>query len=121
MGRPLKPDDKRRKNLLRVRVTDQEKSRIEQLAADAGLTPSDYLRGSVLHTKPARNVPTPDRALLLKVLAELNKLGSNHNQIARALNRRQGSEDLIGFDLQQVTDASFAIIVFTKHLLDILK
>lgn len=121
MGRPLKPDDKRRKNLLRVRVTDHEKSRIEQLAADAGLTPSDYLRGAAFHAKPERKVPTPDRTLMLKMLAELNKLGSNHNQIARALNRRQDTGDLIGFDLQQVTDASYAIIIFAKHLMDILK
>ena len=90
-----KPEDDKRELTIRLRATASEKSRIWQNAKDAGLTPSDFLRGLAINARPARAVPTPDREVLLKLLAELNMQGSNLNQVARALNRRQDSGEVI--------------------------
>ena len=119
MGRPLKPDT-RRLLVLRVRVNAAEKSQIEANASNAGRTPSDFLRGLAISAKPERKVPTPDRTHLLKALAEINKLGSNYNQVARALNRRHGSIDLIGFDMEGMNAAHHGIATLTRHLMDLL-
>jgi hypothetical protein len=100
MARPEKPDDDKRGLVIRVRVTSDEKSRIWQNSKDAGLTPSDYLRSLAIGAKPARPVPTTDRELLLKVLAEAGKQGSNLNQIARAINRRHDNVELIDVDFK---------------------
>ena len=121
MARPIKSDAERRKHTLRVRVNDSEKTSIERNAHNAGLEPSVFLRSLGANTKPSRNVPTPDREILLKVLAELNKNGSNLNQIARALNRRDGSESLIGFSLHELETVIKTHDFLTHNLMDILK
>lgn len=92
MARPEKPEADKRVFIIRLRVTLSEKSHIWQTAKDVGLGPSDYMRGSILQIKPARTVPTPDRELLLKYLAELGKQGSNFNQIARRANQTQDGD-----------------------------
>ncbi|QEC79340.1 plasmid mobilization protein [Mucilaginibacter ginsenosidivorax] len=93
MPRPVKTDDDKRKLVIRLRVSSSEKSLIWQLAKSAGKTPSDFLRGLAIGAKPARSVPTLDREILLKILSELGKQGSNLNQIARELNRRQDHDE----------------------------
>jgi hypothetical protein len=98
MARPLKSDAERRSFTFRVRVNTSEKTRIEQNAQDAGQEPSVYMRSLATGDKPTRNVPTQDREMLLKFLAEIGKQGSNLNQIARSLNRQQDSGDLRGVD-----------------------
>lgn len=86
MARPHKDTEQKRSFMLRTRLTTDEKSRLDTMAKEAGFTTSDYVRKLVLGNIPTRNVPNPDRELLLKLLAETHKLGSNVNQIARALN-----------------------------------
>ena len=122
MARPLKPDDVRRTHTIRVRVNDGEKSSIEQNAKFAGRTPSDFLRGlGTDHiAKPERIVPTPDREILHRLLAEINKIGSNLNQIARQLNRKQDSPELQGFDPSMLEITKHSIDTLTKHLIDTL-
>lgn len=122
MARPLKPDDIRRRHTIRVRVNDDEKSLIERNAKNAGRTPSDFLRGRGTYgeAKAERVVPTPDREVLLKMLAELNKLGSNINQIARQLNRKQDSAELMGFDPDMLKNNCYGIDTLTNYLIGIL-
>ncbi|WP_374949569.1 hypothetical protein [Mucilaginibacter sp.] len=99
MARPLKSDENRRTfTIPPIRVNASEKSLIEQNAKLAGQEVSVFLRSLGAGTKPSRTVPTLDRELLLKVLAEAGKQGSNLNQIARALNRKQDADDLNGID-----------------------
>lgn len=121
MGRPLKTDAERRTLTLRVRVNADEKSHILSKAENAGLTPSDFLRSlAITNTRPERHVPTPDRAILLKLLAELNMNGSNLNQCARALNRRQDSDDLSMIDFDALNRASFGVETMVRHLMEVL-
>lgn len=92
MARPTKPGDDRRTAIVRARFTVAEKQRLETLAKNAGLTVSDWLRVCSLGTEPEQRKPTPERETLLRILAELGKQGSNVNQIARALNRKDDSD-----------------------------
>lgn len=84
MARPKKaPDEKRSEQLPPLRVTAAERVFIEEQAAIAGLdSVSDFIRRRALgrRVEPARSAA--DDALLV----ELNRVGVNLNQIARALN-----------------------------------
>lgn len=83
MARPPKsPDERRAARLPGPRLTDAELLHIEAQAAAAGLGLAEYVRRCVLGRRvdPAR--PVADDQLLL----ELNRVGVNLNQIARALN-----------------------------------
>ena len=121
MARPQKPDADKRELVIRLRVTLSEKSHILRNAKNAGLTSSDFLRGLAINAKPARSVPTPDRELLLRLLAEINMNGSNLNQIARALNRKQDSGELRGFDDALLNNTLHGVGLLTKLLMDLLQ
>lgn len=84
MARPKKaPDEKRTEQLAPLRVTASERAFIEAQAAVAGLSPSDFVRRRALGRKVEAAAHTQaDAALLL----ELNRIGVNLNQIARAMN-----------------------------------
>lgn len=86
----------------RVRYTvwfTPEQDEYVRLQADAGdLSLSEYLRSMALDASPVRQRPRPniDRQLCAALLAELGKVGSNVNQIARTGNQMGvlHSEDL---------------------------
>lgn len=83
MARPLLPPDERRDERLPApRVTAAEFSQAEAQAAMAGLALPEYVRRCVLgHRITAARTITDDRLLI-----ELNRVGVNLNQIARAVN-----------------------------------
>ena len=117
MPRPVKPDEAKRDFTVEVRVTFAEKTQIKNTAKDRGLTTSDFLRGLAINAIPIRHVATPDREILLKILAENNKAGSNLNQIARALNRKV--ED--GLNLEAtVKDIQYTIANYEKLQLQLM-
>ncbi len=86
MARPLKTGADKRTDIIRVRVTPAEKTQLLQQASEAGYCASDFIRLKVTHSSPLRQKPTPERESLLKLHAELGKIGSNVNQIAHVLN-----------------------------------
>jgi hypothetical protein len=66
-------------------------------AAAAGLSYGAFMRktfGGSPGPRAARHVPPPDNPVLTKLLAELGKIGSNHNQLARAFNRTYATPGL---------------------------
>ena len=74
-----------------VRFLPDEHAELEARAAAAGLSPSAFLRACALGDAGprARRSPTVERSLAAQAIAELNKAGSNLNQIARAVNMEQ--------------------------------
>ena len=76
---------------VKVAVTEPERRTIEERAARAGLSLSGFGRACLLgEAGPrAKRAPPVNRQLLSAATAELNKVGSNINQIARALNSGQ--------------------------------
>ncbi len=76
--------------------TETESAQLEARAAKAGLSVSSYMRAAALGDAGprARRAPTIEKKILGAAIAELNKVGSNLNQIARAVNRgREHDED----------------------------
>ncbi|WP_080054429.1 plasmid mobilization protein [Spirosoma aerolatum] len=121
MARPQKDDADKREFTIRVRVTVSEKLRIWQMAAEAGLTPSDFMRlRTMAATQPLRHKPTPERELLLNVMAELGKIGSNVNQIARSLNSRDETGQLVGINTSEINQAMQSLDDLTAQVLKLL-
>lgn len=87
-------ESRQRKTFLHMRATPEEKAEIEARAEKAGLSVSGYLRalafGAATPQPRAARRPPVEKETLLRLLAELGKVGSNINQIARRLN--QGNE-----------------------------
>jgi hypothetical protein len=70
-----------------VRCTSDDRAAIEEQATRAGLSVGAYLRSLALGAPGPRAVRRPpvERAELAKILAHIGKLGSNVNQIAKAI------------------------------------
>ena len=82
-------ENRKRQHLIQIRVTEEEKKIVEQDAARAGVAPGFYTRHLLLDAPIPRKAKRPpvETELLRKTLAELNKIGSNINQLARAHNQ----------------------------------
>ncbi len=96
-GRPRAEDPKT--SFIAVRCTAEERARIAEAAALAGLSIGAYLRTLALGKAGprARRRPPIEREELARLLGHLGKIGSNLNQIAHAFNSRQrvpAAEDL---------------------------
>lgn len=121
MARPQKDDADKRDFTIRVRVTSAEKRRIWQMAAEQGYTPSDFMRlRTMAATQPLRHKLTSDREVLLNLMAELGKIGSNVNQIARALNSRDETGRLASIEPDAINQAMQGVDTLTAHFLDLL-
>ena len=108
MARPKKAPDDALTERLRLRVSLDEKQRIEAKAAEAKLSVSEYVRRASLGAK----ISTAPRDLSAtrmdaETLAELNRWGVNLNQIAKHMNRGGDSPaalDQVLFQLYQLIE-----------------
>jgi hypothetical protein len=84
MGRPRKEEHERRTASVRADLTEAEKVFVQDQAAKAGLSEAEYTRRRVLGyavVSPAASTRQVDPSLL----SELNRVGVNVNQLARAV------------------------------------
>jgi hypothetical protein len=74
---------------LTIRLTLVERLSIDTSAERAGMTSGSYVRRAVLGIEPPRQVRRPpvEKQELGRLLGQLGKVGSNLNQIARALHQ----------------------------------
>jgi hypothetical protein len=82
-GRPRKDTRTLRSEWLRARVTADELHRVEQLARDAGKTPSDFFRDAVLN---GQIVIKQYQQADPYIANQLSRIGNNLNQIALICN-----------------------------------
>ena len=82
-GRPKLDPEEKRSELLKSYVTPGEADLIKVRCSLAGMSISDFLRSLALDQE-INSTANPDE--LKKIRAELGKIGSNINQIARAVN-----------------------------------
>jgi hypothetical protein len=70
------------------RWSEGEFARLEAAAAEAGLSRGSFIRAMALGDAGprARRAPTIEKQVLGAAIAELNRVGNNVNQIARAVN-----------------------------------
>ena len=84
MARPTKaPHEKRSASLPPVRVTQAELHSLQEQAEAVRLSPSEFIRQRVLSGR----ITPPRSPAQASLIAELNRVGVNLNQIARQLNR----------------------------------
>jgi hypothetical protein len=87
MARPRKdPQERRAAALPPVRLTEAELMDLAEQASASGLTLSDFVRQRLTTGR----VVVPAIRRDAQLLAELNRVGVNLNQIAHRLNRGQG-------------------------------
>jgi len=81
-------ENRQRIHVARIRLDDAEAVILEELASASGLAIGAYLRACGLKSVGVRAKPRPsvDRELLARANADLNRVGNNINQIARAFN-----------------------------------
>ena len=81
-------EKRQRQNMIRIRLNDTEQAEIISRADKAGLSVAGYVRSTVLETAPPRQSrrPSVNHKELAFILAQLGKLGSNVNQMARVAN-----------------------------------
>ena len=83
MARPRLDEQKRRARTVGVRVTEAEETELRERAQAARLSMGAYLRRRALGQRVRSAV---ERRLGAAELRELNRIGVNLNQMARALN-----------------------------------
>lgn len=81
-------EKREREKRMTVRLLETEYEAITARAEAAGLSIGGYMRACALGDAGprARRSPTVNRELAARAIAELNKAGSNLNQVAHALN-----------------------------------
>jgi hypothetical protein len=81
-------ESRQKRRVLSVRVSEVEQQEVEALAQREGLTVGSYVRSRALSHPTTRAIrrPVPEVQKLSKLLAELGRIGSNINQIARRVN-----------------------------------
>lgn len=82
-GRPKLDPEEKRSQLLKSYVTPDEYTLIKVKCSMAGMTTSDFLRSLALDQEIDTSANPKE---LKKIRAELGKIGSNINQIAKAVN-----------------------------------
>lgn len=76
-----------RNKIIRIRVSDAELAAVRSVAIARGLSMSDLLRRVAQGIRvPARRFHQADVTILLNLLAELGRIGSNLNQLTRRAN-----------------------------------
>lgn len=83
-----------------LRLTDELNNMLEFKAVSAGMTKSDYLRNFI----NGSNVSFNDSKDIAKLLAGINKVGNNLNQIAHVLNIANKSDNLNDIDYDIIKD-----------------
>ena len=105
MARPKKADQEKRDQRFTLRLTMAEIEHLRVQAEAAGLQPHDYARQRIIGhvVSPARQIA--DAALV----SEINRIGVNVNQLARAIHngrRFQEHWQTISHQLQEVLCAT---------------
>lgn len=104
-------ETRQRGGVARMRLSAQEQAQLEAAAERAGMTVSSFMRHQCLGSAGPRAVRRPpvERAALAQLLGQLGKVGSNLNQIARALNSDRDILHDIAATLTEVREAALAI------------
>lgn len=83
MARPIKDPAQQLTYRLNVRMTDTEGQQLEDNAAEAGLSVSDYVRGLAVKAKPRRVKATPEQQAFIKGLGQLGNIRADINQLVK--------------------------------------
>ena len=116
-GSKKRSETRQKGRVLSIRVSEAERHDVEALAERAGLTVGSFVRSQILSMPTTRAVrrPVAEVKLLTALLGQLQKVGSNINQIARRVN--SGDTPLSG-DISEALAACRQIAMRAKDALD---
>ncbi len=120
MPRPAKKAEETRTLRVDIRLNTVEQKGLAGKAAADGLSMSDYIRVTVLNSKPVQKKINPERAALISGLGQLGKIGSNLNQIAAELHRERITLQDSQVSGERITAALDDLKLLSDHLLNIL-
>lgn len=86
MERSKKNERDLKRILVQIRMTADDKRTLREFSKLAGMSITDFVKSRTLGKIPRTKMATPDREVLIKLMSELSKIGSNINQIAKAMN-----------------------------------
>lgn len=117
-GRVASGTDKRQRGVtVTVRLTAEERARLDELSSRSGLAAGAFMRAATFGNPGprAQRRPPADHEALRRILGELGHVGSNINQIARAVNT-----DPQGADLSALPEALAAYLQIRDAIFDAL-
>lgn len=100
-GKRSGSENRRPSKVVTIRYPLSEHVELERRASALGVTLSAYMRLKASGIEPPRST-TPDQKLSIQHLAQLGKIGSNINQIARAANMNEAGLRDIDYALEQI-------------------
>ena len=121
MARPKKNIEERKRIIIQVRATMAEKNTLKDFAQTAGMNITDFIKARTLGKPPKTKMATPDRQVLIQYLGELAKIGSNVNQIARAMNIQTKTFYTVRVKETVITETLGTLNVLSNHILNALK
>ena len=102
-GRKKKDIPPVRSKIFTIRMSEDEYAVLESYAADAQLSVSEYIRRCISGKEiPVYQPIIHDESKILKELRNINKVGSNLNQIARYFNQGGMSNDAIVTEIKAI-------------------
>lgn len=108
--------------LIQLRTNEADKKQLEEFAKEEGMTITDFIKSRTLNKAPRTKMATPERETFIRQLAELGKIGSNVNQIAKIMNTEKGTgysvmlkESVIVQTLDDIRKTSTAILNQLEH------
>lgn len=112
----VEANKQRRTKRFEIRFTDEEWEALKQRAVETGASSTAiYARSVLLPTNHlANNETKAEHKLRLQLLASLGKIGSNVNQIARALNRMKVWNSTTEGMLQELKKIQEGITTITR-------
>lgn len=85
--------------LIQLRITEQDKIKLQEKAKEAGLSLTELVRDYILNDK-TEIVPKQD---IIAILYQINKIGNNINQLAKRVNQ--------DFLLGSISDNTYAKVI----------
>ena len=105
MARPTKDPAQQLTYRLNARLTGAEGQQLEQDAAAAGLSVSDYVRGLAVRAKPRRMKATPEQQAIIKGLGQLGNIRADINQLVKDRQKHHFVKpEQVEATLQAITD-----------------
>ncbi|RPD40618.1 plasmid mobilization protein [Chitinophaga barathri] len=104
--------------LIQLRTNEADKNTLITYAKESGMTITDFVKSRTLGKAPRTKMATPERLRFLQFFTEVNRIGVNVNQIAKAFHTGhfgELTEDVILKTLEDLRAVSAQIL---NHLDD---
>lgn len=105
-------EKRKRQHTVTIRLDDREYAILQETADRTGYSKSYLFRRALLSTPPPRARPRPSvqTKMLARVLAELGKIGSNINQLAKYANLGRTQTAQIELALRELSELRLACL-----------